>query len=142
MLCYLPPGHPLARQDVVTPAQLLSEPMISLSSIEGIEELVTASFRDCGATPVPIAECPAAIAACGMVAAGIGFTLFDCLPAQIFDPARLIVRQFAASSQLTYRAYWLKSKTPDFDPQPLVALARGIMAEMAGEEIQRKRASR
>ncbi|TDF59467.1 LysR substrate-binding domain-containing protein [Cupriavidus sp. L7L] len=135
LLCYLPPGHPLARQDEVTPEQLLGEPMISLSSIEGIEELVGAAFGDCGATPVSVAECPAAIAACGMVAGGIGFTLFDCLPAQIYDPARLSVRRFAASRRLTYRAYWPKSKTADFDPQPLVTLARDIMAEMAAKDF-------
>ncbi|RAR99338.1 LysR substrate-binding domain-containing protein [Cupriavidus alkaliphilus] len=135
MLCYLPPDHPLAGQDEVTPAQLLGEPMISLSSIEGIQELVAASFAGCGAQPAPVAECPAAIAACGMVAGGMGFTLFDCLPAQIFDPARVSVRRFAGSRPLTYRAYWPKSRAADFDPAPLVTLARNIMAEMARQNL-------
>ncbi|MDF9430692.1 LysR family transcriptional regulator [Cupriavidus gilardii] len=53
MVCYLPPGHRLARQAVVEPSQLLDEPMISLSRIEGIEDVVERLFET-GQSGVPM----------------------------------------------------------------------------------------
>ncbi|KAA6125136.1 LysR family transcriptional regulator [Cupriavidus cauae] len=139
MLCYLPPGHRLARQAVVEPSQLLDEPMISLSRIEGIEDVVERLFEPCGAMPVPVAECPAAISACGMVAEGLGFMLFDGLPAQLFGASRLSVLPLSSSRRLSYRAYWLKSRTQELQPRALIELARDILLRMGTQEKRESR---
>ncbi|MEO6319134.1 MAG: LysR substrate-binding domain-containing protein [Polaromonas sp.] len=131
LYCYLPVGHPLVAHAFLTAEQLRNEPMISLSRIEGVEDLVTRVFAGTtGPPPLAVAECPAAITACAMVAAGIGFTLFDLLPRTLFDASRVAVRPFKPESRLTYQAYWLKSGTRNFDHAPLVQLARQVLADV------------
>ena len=49
MVCYLPPGHRLARKrKAVTAADLTNDPMISFSNHEGLDEIVANAFRGCG----------------------------------------------------------------------------------------------
>ena len=133
IMCYLHTGHRLASEAVIHPEQLLDEPMISLSSVEGVDMLATAAFQGCARTPDSVIECPAAISACAMVAAGLGFVLFDVLPSLIFDPARLVVRPFHSESKLTYRAYRLKAKTANADLEHMIALAREQMELASGK---------
>lgn len=133
LYCYLPAGHRLAAQAFLTAEQLRHEPMISLSRIEGIHDIVARAFGSAAGAPVAIAECPAAITACAMVAAGIGFTLFDLLPCSLFDSSRVVVRPFKPDCQLTYKAYWLKSQTPNFDRALLVQLAREKLADVLSQ---------
>lgn len=139
LCCYLPAGHPLTIRDVVLPSDLIDEPFISLSSVEGVEELVERAFEARGSTPVAVAECPAAIAACGMVAAGMGFTLFDGLPARVLDRNQVVAVPFESTCKLTYRAYWAKSKSSDFDPDPLISLAQAELAEVVAAAQNRDR---
>lgn len=131
IMCYLPRGHKLASKKRIHPEQLLDEPMISLSSVEGVDVLATAAFRGCERMPESVIECPAAILACSMVAAGLGFVLFDALPSLIYDPARLVVRPFDTDSKLRYCAYRLKSKTANPELEHLIELARTAMEKTA-----------
>lgn len=124
ILCYLPPGHRLAGEKEIHPEQLLSEPMITMTSVEGVDPLASAAFSACDRMPQSPIECPAAITACGMVSAGLGFLLFDVLPSLVFDPARLVVKPFRTQSRLTYRAYRLKCKAPNPELTELIELAR------------------
>jgi DNA-binding transcriptional LysR family regulator len=128
--CYLPASHPLASESTLSAAQLQNEPMISLSRMEGIEAIVTRAFRNASQMPMAVAECPAAISACGMVAAGMGFMLFDLLPRRLFSAADIVVRPFEPEQRLIYRAYWCKTSTTSFDPAPLVQLARDAIVGM------------
>jgi DNA-binding transcriptional LysR family regulator len=131
MVCYLPPGHRLARErKPIRAADLLGEPMISLSHNEGIAEIVGNAFRGCGGPPVPVVECPAALAACSMVAAGIGFTIFDSLPATLLAPNTFSVHAFEPSVKLVYRAYWFEARGKPFDRERLLALARSELQSL------------
>lgn len=131
--CYLPAGHDLARERVIKASQLRDEPMISLSRIEGIHDVVTHAFRGAGGLPVPVAECPAAITACAMVAAGLGFTLFDILPATLFESTRMAVRPFVPATCLTYRAYWLKTEGGELDAARLVRMAKAAVQQAVAQ---------
>lgn len=131
IMCYLPRGHRLAGEAQIHPWQLLDEPMISHSSVEGVDALATAAFAGCERMPESVIECPAAIAACAMVAQGLGFALFDALPSLIFDPARLVVKPFQTDSKLTYCAYRLKGKTVTPELDQMVELARAAMQRVA-----------
>ena len=130
LLCYFAPDHPLAAQAEVLPAQLADQAMISLSSAEGVDRLVAAALTD-AAVPAQgqrtVIECPAAISACAMAAAGLGVLLFDALPAQIFDPTRVAVRPLRTQVRLKYCAYWLSSRSDQADLHALVDLARTHM---------------
>lgn len=128
LYCYLPADHPLAAQPSLNAEQLRNEPMIRLSRVEGVDDIVNQAFAQVGGPPLPVAECPAAISACAMVAAGMGFTLFDRLPFSLFESSRVVLRPFRPLCQLTYRAYWLDTQNPHFDPEPMVALAREVLA--------------
>lgn len=131
IMCYLPASHPLASKARIHAEDLLDEPMIALSSVEGVDTVATAAFRDCERMPVSVIECPAAISACAMVGQGLGFMLFDALPSQVCDPARLAMRPFVSQSRLTYRAYRLKGRAPHDEIDRLIALAREEMQRIA-----------
>lgn len=133
MVCYLPPSHALGRRRTITASDLRSEPMISLSRNEGIDDIVANAFRGCGGPPAPVAECPAAIGACAMVAAGMGFTIFDPLVAFLFRRSGVSVRRFEPAIHLVYRAYWFASRTPTFDRQRLIEIAREVVDRQAGQ---------
>ncbi|AMG37902.2 MULTISPECIES: LysR substrate-binding domain-containing protein [Achromobacter] len=133
LYCYLPASHPLASHPFLTAEQLRHEPMISLSRIEGVQDIVTHAFAGAGGAATTVAECPAAITACAMVAAGIGFTLYDLLPRTFFDDSRVAVRPFKPDCQTTYQAYWLRSKTSDSDFAPIVRMARQALGDVAAQ---------
>ncbi len=128
LYCYLPALHPLAAHPSLTAEQLCNEPMIRLSRMEGVDDIVDHAFAAVGGTPTPVAECPAAISACAMVAAGLGFTLFDLLPLSLLESSGVVARRFEPRCQLVYRAYWLDSPNPHFDPAPMIALARKALS--------------
>ncbi|MBF5007647.1 LysR substrate-binding domain-containing protein [Diaphorobacter caeni] len=134
IMCYLPRGHKLASKKWILPEHLLNEPMISLSSVEGVDVLAKAAFQGCERMPESVIECPAAILACSMVAAGLGFVLFDALPSLICDPARLVVRPFRSPSRLRYCAYRLKSKNVNPEIEQLIGLARAELASVSGSD--------
>ena len=104
--------------------------MISLSRIEGVEDIAMQAFAGSASPPVAVTECPAAIIACAMVAAGIGFMLFDLLPRALFDASRVVVRPFKPECHLTYQAYWLKSSTGNRDYAPIVQRAREALGDV------------
>ena len=131
IVCYLPRGHRLASENKIYPEQLLDEPMITLSSVEGVDALATAAFRDCERLPESVIECPAAILACSMVAEGLGFALCDALPSMILDPGRLVVRPFHTENRLRHCTYRLKSKSPSPELDYLTNLVRAAMAQVA-----------
>lgn len=128
LYCYLPANHPFAKESSLCAEQLRDEPMIRLSRVEGVDDIVDHAFAQAGGASALAAECPAAITACGMVAAGLGFTLFDLLPLSLFENRGLVALPFEPRCQLTYRAYWLDTQIPHFDPAPMVALARQELA--------------
>jgi len=130
LYCYLPSDHRLVAEPSLTAAQLREEPMIRLSRVEGVDDIVDQAFAVVGGPPVPAAECPAAITACAMVAAGMGFTLFDLLPMGLLGNSGVVALPFEPRCQLTYRAYWLDSQNSHFDPAPMVALAREALTHV------------
>ncbi len=133
LYCYLPVGHPLAHHAFLTAEQLRQEPMISLSRVEGVDDIVMQAFAGTASPPVAVAECPAAIIACAMVAAGIGFMLFDLLPRALFDASRVVVRPFKPECHLTYQAYWLKSSTGNRDHALIAQRAREALGDVVAQ---------
>lgn len=131
MVCYLPPGHPLARKRrAVTAADLVNDPMISFSNHEGLDEIVANAFRGCGGPPAAVVECPAALAACSMVAAGIGFAIFDPLPARLLSREYLAVRPFEPAAVVQYRAYWFGTRRPLAERDELLLSARQALQDL------------
>lgn len=138
MVCYLPPRHRLAQPDaVISAAQLCNEPMIGLSRIEGIEQIVQNAFQPVGGLPPQAAQCPAAMIACAMVGAGLGFTIFDALPARLLAPDLVSVHRFEPEITLRYRAYWPSSREPNLAVRQLIDLMRASFASIEASEAKR-----
>jgi DNA-binding transcriptional LysR family regulator len=133
MVCYLPPGHALGKsRRVLTAQQLKREPMITLSRHEGVEDIVAKAFRGEGGLPDIVATCPAAIAACAMVAAGLGFTIFDPLPASLLRKGALQVRAFEPALGLNYRVYWCPDHCQHFERERLLDFVRQALHDRLG----------
>lgn len=131
MVCYLSASHPLARgQGPLHASQLLGEPMISPGRLERMDQLIAAVFRDCGAMPAAVVECPVIITACAMVAAGIGFTITSLLPSWLLPRDQVVTRALEPQVHMSYHAYWVESRLPQADRQLLVGLARQQMAAL------------
>lgn len=125
IVCYLPAHHRLARRGHTVGAQeLMDEPMISLSRNEGVEQITAHAFHAYGGLPAAVAECPAALAACAMAGAGVGFVLFDPLIMTVLDPQLVVARPFEPAINLVYRAYWPESREQPPILAQLIALAR------------------
>lgn len=134
MVCYLAASHPLAQgRGPLKAAQLLDEPMISPGRVERIDLLIARVFRDCTRLPTTVAECPVIITACAMVAAGIGFTITNPLPAWLFPRAHVVTRALEPQVYLSYYAYWVESRLPMADRERLLGLARQQMAALTEE---------
>jgi DNA-binding transcriptional LysR family regulator len=130
MVCYLPSGHRLARKrKAISAAELSGEPMISFSDHEGLDEIICNAFRGCGGPPVAVVECPAALSACAMVSAGVGFTIFDPLPARLLSRKHLAVRPFDPTTTVQYRAYWFDTRMPLAERDDLLNHARQALRE-------------
>ena len=134
MVCYLPAGHRLARrQGAVRAEQLAGEPRIGASQQEGVDAVVARAFADCGGLPPATVECAAALAACAMVGAGLGFTIAVPLPATLLAPRRVAIRRFVPALSLPYCAYWFEAREPREERVRLVALIRERLLALAAQ---------
>lgn len=129
-LCLLPPGHRLQDADVVTPADLQLEPMISLSHHEGLAEIVQNAF-DPLEVPLPIVECPMATAACSMVEAGIGVSLLDPVAAYPFRDSKIVFKRFLPSAPFIFCAYWIEASETKLPFSQIVTYARNHLMQIA-----------
>jgi len=74
------PSHPLARQDSITPKQLVEYPYISRESGSGTREVTDAYFQKAGVRPESlnvVMELGSPEALKGLVATGVGFTIMS-----------------------------------------------------------------
>ena len=132
LLCFLPPKHPLSEKELVTPEDLADLPLISLSKIEGIDQLVEAAMAHTNHAAKAVVECPSAITAAAMVEAGVGYTLLDPVTAYIYRASGIAVRAFAPKVSYTLRAYWPEAEEPHFDRARFTELVKARTAEITG----------
>jgi hypothetical protein len=77
-----------------------------------------------------------------MVAANVGFTIFDALPAAMLPAGAVSVHPFEPAASLTYRAYWSETRALPESLRAMIALAREALIRMSGQSTQEKRAKR
>jgi len=84
--CALPPQHPLAAHDVITPAVLGGEPFVTLFPDHATHHQIRKAFADNDAHLRVALECDFFASACSFVRAGGGVTIIDPITAtQISD---------------------------------------------------------
>ncbi|MBK4216794.1 LysR family transcriptional regulator [Paracoccus caeni] len=90
----MPEGHPLARLDVVRPADLDGYPFIALSPEDTARQHAEAAFDRAGVKVRTVLETPYTMTICAMVATGMGVGLVDPLTAKMFMGRGLELRPF------------------------------------------------
>ncbi|WP_101069100.1 LysR substrate-binding domain-containing protein [Roseovarius salinarum] len=93
-VCILPPGHPLAAQDEIVPADLRHERLIHTKPDDPFFQSVQAAFQQCGVTPATGVETRQFGAACRLVAEGFGVSIVSVLDAQEFARTGIVSRPF------------------------------------------------
>jgi DNA-binding transcriptional LysR family regulator len=129
-MCLLPKGHRLANSKTVRPEDLADDPMIGTSRFDRIPEFIAESFRAAGGRPRPIVECPAASAACAMVAAGLGFALLDPVASMPFRDSSVVFTRFEPAIPFVFSAYWRETEQPEYDRKSLLKILRSVFAEI------------
>jgi DNA-binding transcriptional LysR family regulator len=115
VLCVLPPGHPLTERDVIRPADLHEQPMVSISRHEGRQTLIDRVLQDEGVRPREVVESPLSVAAVAMAHAGVGITFTNAFASRAFQARGLTLRDFEPSLSFEYRAIWSEGMGSQFD---------------------------
>jgi DNA-binding transcriptional LysR family regulator len=93
-VCVLPQNHPLAKEDVLTPALLRDQPIIQLAAGTTFRLLVDSAFRKANVSPVIAVEAHAVALACTFAAKGIGIAIVNEMMARTHLRDGLVARPF------------------------------------------------
>jgi DNA-binding transcriptional LysR family regulator len=93
-LCALPPGHPLARKEVITPADLDGQPFIALSPEDRARARLTQALDEAGSKPRILVETPYSTTVCALVLEGVGVGIVNPGSIDGFPERGLILRRF------------------------------------------------
>jgi DNA-binding transcriptional LysR family regulator len=121
--CALPPNHPLAERSEIHVTDLATEPLITFSGVEGTDDIINKAFADHDLEPQSVIECPAALAVCAMIEAGIGIGLIHGICAHVFRGREIAYRPFTPQINISMCAYWRTCDEPTFDRDYLMKLA-------------------
>jgi DNA-binding transcriptional LysR family regulator len=94
MVAALHPQSPLLAHDIITPAILAGQPLITVSGALWTDAAIARAFEDAGAGFKVVAECEYIATALGLVANGAGVCLADPISAGQFSSAGIVTRPF------------------------------------------------
>ena len=92
--CALPPQHPLARRDTVTPKDLSGEPFVTLFPDHATNHQIRKAFADSGAHLKVALECDFFVSAFNFVKSGGGVTVLDPITASQITTDDVVLRHF------------------------------------------------
>lgn len=130
--CLVPLGHRLAQRSRIHAQDLLNEPLITFSEIEGTDSLIAEAFENYGGMPRSVVDCPSALTVCAMVEAGVGIALSHPFSSMVFRHAPIVNLPFVPAIKLNMYAYWSAASQPDFDRDTLIDLSRKHSREIQG----------
>ena len=98
---YVAPGHPLAAQATLTPADFQGENYISLSRTDSYRQLLDALFLEHQVKRRMVVETHSAASICAMVRAGAGISVVNPLTALDYADSGVVVRRFSVEVPFT-----------------------------------------
>jgi DNA-binding transcriptional LysR family regulator len=116
-VCVLPAGHSLAARDTITPADLRSEPFISLALEDPVRPKIDRVFEDAGVERDVVVETQYAVTVCGLVKRGVGCAILNPLAVADFVELGLVMRPFHPVVEFEYMLY-----LPTFRPPSRLAI--------------------
>ena len=102
VVAVLPKGHRLARRKSINAAELAKDPFIALTSATLLRKEIDRMFLELGEHLNIRGEASVGMAACQMVAHGLGVTLVDPLEARYVSPENVVVRELKPELNFTY----------------------------------------
>ncbi|WP_131856860.1 LysR substrate-binding domain-containing protein [Bosea sp. BK604] len=129
--CVLPPGHRLARKDVILPADLAGEPFISLGDEDRMRHLIDDIFAMEGVARILRTSTQLSMAACEFVRVGAGVTLVDPLTAAAPTNADLVARPFDHPVQFELTLLTPSARPPSAVRDEFIAHLRREFAALA-----------
>jgi len=127
----LPPGHPLAARKVLTPRSLSGLPMAAGGRSFQLQPKVAATFAAAGAQINAAAEAEFIASLCGLVAAGVGWSIVDPLSAERFSHLGLVARPFEPAIFYEVGVFHRR----DREPSVLAATFLGLIdARLGGQQ--------
>jgi DNA-binding transcriptional LysR family regulator len=120
----LPPGHRLARRNVLRPQDFEGESFVSLGREDRSRDNMDVVLGEAARGPAVAIETPFAAVACELVAAGAGMAFVDPVTASFYR-SRLVVRPVEPSFKFDFGAVTLSG-------QPQSSFARAFLSMVAG----------
>lgn len=136
----LPVHHPLARKQLITPADLAPYPFLSLNPEDGAGGRLNAIFAAHGVLPDIVVETPYSVSLCELVRQGVGVAVVNPVTAFDYIGRDLVLRRF--SERIEYTVMLAMPASSPLSPiaQQLLAIMRARLAEdlrLVEEELER-----
>lgn len=112
VVALLPKGHPLARKKELSAADIAAEPFVALRPLTLLRHHIDSLFGELGLSLEIRAEASSGLAACQLVAHGIGITLADLLVARCISSDRIDIRPWRPGLKLTYGFLFPSARAP------------------------------
>lgn len=110
----LPPGHSLATRETVDITDLHSERFVALRPSTLLRTQIDIAAAQAGVSINPVIETASGVAACELVARGLGVTIADPIVAASFRPAGVSIKRMSAKLRLTY-GYLIPKRNESFE---------------------------
>ncbi|NIZ08504.1 LysR substrate-binding domain-containing protein [Pseudooceanicola sp. HF7] len=101
-VCVMAPDHPLARREVLSPADLDGEPLVMLNFRTLTYSYLTRCFAEAGVTPRIVTETQPSYSACSLAALGVGISIVDPITPDLYGD-RLAVVPFSPAIPFDYQ---------------------------------------
>jgi DNA-binding transcriptional LysR family regulator len=99
-LCAIPAGHPLARLEIIRPADLADVPLIAYVPEDRGRQRMNQVFAQAGVTPKIVVETLYASTVCALVSEGIGVGFVSAYSVGGIDCSHLVLRPFEPAIQI------------------------------------------
>jgi DNA-binding transcriptional LysR family regulator len=110
----LPPGHSLATRETVDITDLHSERFVALRPSTLLRTQIDIAAAQAGVSINPVIETASGVAACELVARGLGVTIADPIVAASFRPAGVSIKRMSTKLRLTY-GYLIPKRNESFE---------------------------
>jgi DNA-binding transcriptional LysR family regulator len=108
----LPPRHPRTGHRSLTPKLLAEHPMVMPARSHQVPSRILGAFAAAGEPLNPVVEAEFFASLCGLVAAGVGWSIVDPLSAESFAHLGLVVRPFEPAVIYEIGAFHRRDREP------------------------------
>lgn len=112
LVCVLPPAHPLTAHDIITPADLDGQDLITLTNFDHWRLAVEKTLEDHNISPRRRVDTFTTVVACELVLKGVGIAIVDSLTAMNYLDAEIEIRHFTPG--VRFEIFLLKPRHRQF----------------------------